>query len=41
MARTEGALINVCFANGQQKSLNQHNEEIQVAINSVIFVTIK
>jgi hypothetical protein len=40
MARIAGALINVCFANGHQKSHNHHNEEIQAAINSVIFVTI-
>ena len=40
MDRTEGALINVGFTNGHQKSHNQHNEEIQAAINSVIFVKI-
>jgi hypothetical protein len=37
MAQIEGVLINLCFANGQLKSHNQHNEEIQAAINSVIF----
>ena len=40
MDRIEGSLINVCFANGHEKSHNQHNEEIQAAINSAIFVTI-
>jgi hypothetical protein len=40
MDRTEDALINVCFANGHQKLHNQHNEEVQAAINSAIFVKI-
>jgi hypothetical protein len=40
MPRIEGALINVYFAKWHQQSQNQHNEVIQAAINSVIFVTI-